>query len=46
MKKMRDNGIEPTNPAYQKMQTNLNNTKEASIVKIVFSLIKAQNNIL
>ena len=27
LKKMRDNGIEPTNPAYQKMQTNLNNTK-------------------
>ena len=33
MKKMRDNGIEPTNPAYQKMQTNLNNTK-ADMVKI------------
>lgn len=33
LKKMRDNGIEPTNPAYQKMQTNLNNTK-ADMVKI------------
>ena len=32
LKKMRDNGIEPTNPAYQKMQTNLNNTK-ADMVK-------------
>lgn len=33
LKKMRDGGIEPTNPAYQKMQTNLNNTK-AEMVKI------------
>ena len=33
LKKMRDNGIEPTNPAYQKMQTNLNNTK-TEMVKI------------
>jgi phage-related protein len=33
LKKMRDNGIEPTNPAYQKMQTNLNNTK-ADMTKI------------
>lgn len=33
LKEMRDNGIEPTNPAYQKMQTNLNNTK-ADMVKI------------
>lgn len=33
LKKMRDNGIEPTNPAYQKMQTNLNNTK-ADMIKI------------
>ena len=33
LKKMRDNGIEPTNPAYQKMQTNLNNTK-ADMVKM------------
>ncbi len=33
LKKMRDNGIEPTNPAYQKMQTNLNNTK-AEMIKI------------
>ena len=33
LKKMRDNGIEPTNHAYQKMQTNLNNTK-ADMVKI------------
>lgn len=33
LKKMRDGGIEPTNPAYQKMQTNLNNTK-ADMVKI------------
>ena len=33
LKKMRDNGIEPTNPAYQKMQTNLNNTK-TDMVKI------------
>ena len=33
MKKMRDGGIEPTNPAYQKMQTALNNTK-ADMVKI------------
>ena len=27
LKKMREAGIEPTDPAYQKMQTNLNNTK-------------------
>ena len=33
LKKMRDGGIEPTNPAYQKMQTALNNTK-AEMVKI------------
>jgi phage-related protein len=33
LKKMRDAGIEPTNPAYQKMQTNLNNTR-ADMVKI------------
>lgn len=33
LKKMRDGGIEPTNPAYQKMQTDLNNTK-ADMVKI------------
>lgn len=33
LKKMRDGGIEPTNPAYQKMQTNLNNTR-ADMVKI------------
>ena len=33
LKKMRDAGIEPTNPAYQKMQTALNNTK-ADMVKI------------
>ena len=33
LKKMREAGIEPTNPAYQKMQTNLNNTK-ADMVKI------------
>lgn len=33
LKKMRDGGIEPTNPAYQKMQTALNNTK-ADMVKI------------
>ncbi|EKC67447.1 phage tail tape measure protein, family, partial [human gut metagenome] len=26
-KKMREAGIDPTDPAYQKMQTNLNNTK-------------------
>lgn len=33
LKKMRDGGIEPTNPAYQKMQTALNYTK-AGMVKI------------
>ena len=33
LKKMRDGAIEPTNPAYQKMQTALNNTK-AEMVKI------------
>lgn len=33
LKKMRDGEIEPTNPAYQKMQTALNNTK-ADMVKI------------
>ena len=33
LKKMRDGGIEPTNSAYQKMQTALNNTK-ADMVKI------------
>lgn len=33
LKKMRAVGIEPTNPAYQKMQTDLNNTK-ADMVKI------------
>ena len=33
LKKMRDGAIEPTNPAYQKMQTALNNTK-ADMVKI------------
>lgn len=33
LKKMRDGGIEPTNPAYQKIQTALNNTK-ADMVKI------------
>ena len=33
LKKMRDGGIEPTNPAYQKRQTALNNTK-ADMVKI------------
>ena len=33
LKKMRDGGIEPTNPAYQKMQMALNNTK-ADMVKI------------
>lgn len=33
LKKMRDNGIEPTDPAFQKMQTNLNNTK-ADMIKI------------
>mgnify|MGYP000828870457 CR=1 FL=1 len=33
LKKMRDGGIEPTNHAYQKMQTALNNTK-ADMVKI------------
>lgn len=33
LKKMRDGGIEPTNPACQKMQTALNNTK-ADMVKI------------
>ena len=33
LKKMRDGGIEPTNPAYKKMQTALNNTK-ADMVKI------------
>lgn len=33
LKKMRDGGIEPTNPAYQKMQTALNNTK-SDMVKI------------
>lgn len=33
LKKMRDGGIEPTNPAYQKMQTALNNTK-ADMMKI------------
>ena len=33
LKKMRDGGIEPTNPAYQKMQTALNDTK-ADMVKI------------
>ena len=33
LKKMRDGGIEPTNPAYEKMQTALNNTK-ADMVKI------------
>ena len=27
LRKMREAGIDPTNPAYQKMQTNLNNTK-------------------
>ena len=27
LRKMREAGIEPTDPAYQKMQTNLNNTK-------------------
>lgn len=33
LKKMREGAIEPTNPAYQKMQTALNNTK-ADMVKI------------
>lgn len=33
LKKMRDGAVEPTNPAYQKMQTALNNTK-ADMVKI------------
>ena len=33
LKKMREAAIEPTNPAYQKMQTNLNNTR-AEMVKI------------
>lgn len=33
LKKMRESGIEPTDPAYQKMQTNLNNTK-ADMIKI------------
>lgn len=33
LKKMRDNAIEPTDPAFQKMQTNLNNTK-ADMIKI------------
>lgn len=32
LKKMREAGIDPTDPAYQKMQTNLNNTK-AEMVK-------------
>jgi hypothetical protein len=32
LKKMREAGIEPTDPAYQKMQTNLNNTK-ADMIK-------------
>ena len=33
LEKLRKAGIEPTNPAYQKMQTNLNNTK-ADMIKI------------
>jgi phage-related protein len=33
MKKMREGGIDPTDPAYQKMQTNLNNTR-AEMVKV------------
>lgn len=33
LKKMREGAVEPTNPAYQKMQTALNNTK-ADMVKI------------
>lgn len=33
LKKMREGGIDPTDPAYQKMQTNLNNTR-AEMVKI------------
>lgn len=33
LKKMREGGIDPTDPAYQKMQTNLNNTK-AEMVKV------------
>ena len=33
LKKMRDGGIDPTDPAYKKMQTNLNNTK-AEMVKV------------
>lgn len=32
LKKMRDGGIEPTNPAYQKMQTALNNTKADMVI--------------
>ena len=33
LKKMREGGIDPTDPAYQKMQTNLNNTR-AEMVKV------------
>ena len=33
LKKMREGGIDPTDPAYKKMQTNLNNT-EAEMVKV------------
>lgn len=33
LKKMREGGIDPTDPAYKKMQTNLNNTK-AEMVKV------------
>lgn len=33
LKKMREAGVEPTSPAFQKMQTNLNNTK-ADMIKI------------
>lgn len=33
LKKMRKGGIDPTDPAYQKMQTNLNNTR-AEMVKV------------
>ena len=33
LKKMREGGVDPTDPAYQKMQTNLNNTR-AEMVKV------------
>ena len=33
LKKMREGGIDPTDPAYQKMQTNLNNTR-TEMVKV------------